>query len=386
MQSAAELASRLVAIPSPNPGPLAMGEEPACEAQVAEFVVEVLEGIGLGVTRQSVAPGRENILATLPGRTEVHLLLDAHMDTVPADNMAIEPFSGHIEGGRIHGRGAADTKGTLAAMLHALGVLARDSDGPSATITFAATVDEEGSFRGIHKLAQSGIRPDAAVIGEPTGLALVTATRGAARWQMVTRGVAAHTCHPERGVNAIYKMTDVILALRERVMARFPDRTHPLLGSPQMTISIIRGGTRCNVVPDECTIDVDRRLLPGERCEDVVGEVAAVLEELRSADPDLDVQMRKPYTFVPGTEIPEHAPIVRAAWRAAQDAGLAPRIAGVPFTTHASVLSQRDIPCLVFGAGRAEQAHTADEYVEVEQVQKAAAFIVALALGSTLTK
>jgi acetylornithine deacetylase len=300
------------------------------------------------------------------------------MDTVPADNMDIEPFSGEIREGRIWGRGACDNKGTLAAIVHALGVLARDADGARATVTFVGSVDEESGFSGMYKLAQSGVRADAALVGEPTGLALVTATRGAARWQIATRGVAAHTCHPERGVNAIYKMAGVITALRERVRPRFAERAHPLLGSPELTVSLIRGGTRCNIVPDECTIDVDRRLLPGEREEDVVEEVESVLDELRSADAELDVEMHKPYTFVPGTEIEEGSPIVRAAWRAAEDAGVEARIGGVPYTTHASVLSQRDIPCLVFGPGHVEQAHTAAEYVEVEQVEKAAEVLVGL--------
>lgn len=378
MKSASELASELVAIPSPNPGPLAMGQEPSCEAEVAAFVAELLESLGLEVTRQSVTPGRDNILATLPGRTDARLLLDAHMDTVPGENMDIEPFSGEIVDGRIYGRGAADTKGTLAAMLHALGILAGDPEGPLPTVTFVGSVDEEAGFSGIYKLAQSGVQADAALIGEPTGLALVTATRGVARWQIETHGVAAHTCHPERGVNAIYKMTDVISALRRRVMDSFAERRHPLLGSPQMTVSIIRGGRRCNIVPDECTIDIDRRLLPGETQEDAVGEVEAVLADLRAADPELDVEMLKPYTFVPGIEIAEDAPIVQAACRAAEDAGVSPRIAGVPFTTHASVLSQRGIPCLVFGAGKAEQAHAATEYVGVEEVEKAADVIVGL--------
>ncbi|MFQ5810450.1 MAG: M20 family metallopeptidase, partial [Armatimonadota bacterium] len=259
-----------------------------------------------------------------------------------------------------------------------LSVLARDADGPRATITFVGSVDEEAGFSGMHKLAQSGVSADAALVGEPTGLALVTATRGVARWQITTRGVAAHTCHPERGVNAIYKMAGVITALREKVAGGFGDRKHPLLGSPELTVSIIRGGTRCNIVPDECTIDVDRRLLPGERQEDVVGEVESVLDELRAADAELAVEMRDTYTFVPATEIGEDEPIVQAARRAAEAAGVAARIGGVPYTTHASVLSQRDIPCLVFGPGHVEQAHTAAEYVDVEEVEKAAEVFVGL--------
>ncbi len=320
MKSATELAAKLISIPSTNPGPSVTGEERACEANVGALVAEVLEGAGIEVTRQNVAPGRDNIIATIPGRGDAQLLLDAHMDTVPADNMDIEPFAGEIRNGRLYGRGACDTKATLAAMVHALTVLAKAEERPPATVTFVGSVDEEAGFSGMYKLAQSGITADAAVVGEPTGLALVTATRGVARWQIRTRGLAAHTCHPERGVNAIYKMADVITALRERIMANFGEQTHPLLGSPQMTVSIIRGGARCNVVPDECTIDIDRRILPGDRQEDVIGEVEAVLSELREADADLDVEMLEAYTFVPGTEIPDDAAIVQAARRAAEDA------------------------------------------------------------------
>ncbi|MGD8240455.1 MAG: M20/M25/M40 family metallo-hydrolase, partial [Armatimonadota bacterium] len=112
MRSAVELASKLVSIPSTNPGPSVTGEEHACEAEVGNFVAEMLEEAGIEVTRQHVGPGRDNILATLPGRSDTQLLIDAHMDTVPADNMDIEPFSGEIREGRIWGRGACDNKGT----------------------------------------------------------------------------------------------------------------------------------------------------------------------------------------------------------------------------------------------------------------------------------
>lgn len=369
--TAGELVSELVAIPSPNTG--RPGAEPAisCEEHVAQFVTTFLEDLGLEVRHQPVVGERHNVLTTIRGRGEKTLLLDAHMDTVPAENMEIEPFSGEAKDGRVYGRGACDNKGSLAAMLWALRDLT-EHDPPAATVRFSATVDEEVGFRGMRKLAESGLSADAAVVAEPTRLDVVVATKGAARWKIHTRGVAAHTSRPELGVNAIYKMADVIAALHARLVPELARRRHPLLGEPKLTVSVIEGGRLVNIVPDECVIEVDRRLLPGEEETQVVAEVQELLDDLRREDLQLEVSMEEPYLFLPGTEVPETGRIAQAALAGARAAGARGKIAGVPFTSHASVLAPLGIPTILFGPGDADLAHGPVEYVEIEQVERAA--------------
>jgi len=367
----AELVSQLVSIPSPNLG--RPGAEPAssCEEGVAQFVAGFLEDLGLEVRRQHVVGQRYNILATIEGTRPRSLLLDAHMDTVPADNMEIEAFSGEVRDGRVYGRGACDNKGSLAAILWAVRDLV-EGEPPAATVHFAATVDEEVGFQGMRKLAESGLAADAAIVAEPTRLAVVVATKGALRWKIRTHGIAAHTSQPELGVNAIHKMAPVVNALYARLLPALAQRQHPLLGEPKLTVSVIQGGRLVNIVPDECVIEVDRRLLPGEQQEEATGEVGELLAELREQDPQLEVTMEEPYLFLPATEVPATAEIAQVALRAAAAAGADAKIAGVPFTSHASLLAPLGIPTILFGPGNPDLAHGPVEYVEIEQVEKAA--------------
>ncbi|MFQ6130891.1 MAG: M20 family metallopeptidase [Armatimonadota bacterium] len=367
----AEIASQLVAIPSPNLGQPGADPPSSCEQEVARFVVAFLEDLGLAAERQPVVGERCNILATIEGTGPRTLLIDAHMDTVPAENMDIEPFSGEVRDGKVFGRGACDNKGSLTAVLTALRDLV-EGDPPSATVRFAATVDEEVGFRGMRRLAQSGLSVDAAIVAEPTRLEVVVATKGAARWKVRTRGIAAHTSQPELGVNAIYKMAEVVSALHGRLTPALAERRHPLVGCPKLTVSVIEGGRLVNIVPDECVIEVDRRLLPGEQRNDVIAEVQKFLADLRQDDPQLDVRMEDPYLFLPGTEVLDTAEIVRVALEAATELGGGAETRGVPFTSHASVLEPVGIPAILFGPGNADLAHGPVEYVEIEKVERAA--------------
>ena len=369
--TAAQLASTLIAIPSENPGPLDTDPAARYEADLADFIAAHLAGQGLDVVRQPVLPGRDNITATIPGRNPSVLLLDAHMDTVPGENMDIEPFSGELRDGRVWGRGACDTKGTLAAMIHALGRLAADPEGPAPTVVFVATVDEEAHFRGMSRFVQDFAGADGAIVGEPTSLKLAVATKGAARWQIRTRGVAAHTCHPHRGVNAIYAMCRVVGAIESRLIPSLASRVHPLVGPPVLSVSIIRGGRRVNIVPDDCTIELDRRIVPGEDPQEALAEVERLLNELRAEDPGLNVEMLPPRTCLLGTQASESDEVVRAARRASLSVLGRGDLIGVAYSTHASVLAQRGIPSVVFGAGSPDQAHAASEFVPVEEVERA---------------
>ena len=168
-------------------------------------------------------------------------------------------------------------------MMHALARVAAAGRRPPCEVIFAGAADEEYSYRGVVKLCE-GLRADAAVVSEPTSLRLVVATKGCVRFRVCVRGKAAHSSKPWLGVNAVSNMARVVTAVEED--ARSLDGTgHPLLGSATFNIGIIRGGTQINIVPDSCAIEIDRRLLPGEEPDEVLGLLPAVGGTSARSDP-----------------------------------------------------------------------------------------------------
>jgi acetylornithine deacetylase len=363
------LLSDLVRIPSVNPQ-MAGGTG---EFEIAKYLAERLQALGLMPTVTEVQPGRPNVAATAPGsQGGSHLLFEAHTDTVPPSYGQVEPFTPRLEKDRLYGRGACDTKASIAAMLLALQSILPVRE-QAATVSVAFTMGEELGHEGVAHLVSSGFHPDAAVVGEPTGLDVVVAHKGVVRWRIVITGKAAHSANPHEGRNAIVKMANLIRALEERLIPQLRQRTHPLLGSPTLSVARIEGGTQVNVVPDRCTIEVDRRLLPGETWAGVRAEVDVLLSTLRAEDPDLEVTIEEPYQNTPSMETAPDVRIVHIATEAVRriDGRHPPR--GVPYTTDAAILSAAGIPCIVLGPGHIAQAHTSTEYVEIQQVVKAAA-------------
>lgn len=368
-QEAVALLSDLVRIPSVNPR---MGGGPG-EGELAHVLAGRLRAMGLVPTVTEVQPGRPNVVARLPGGGGGgHLLFEAHLDTVAPSDGQVDPFTPRSEGDRLFGRGACDTKASIAAMLLALQSVLSRRDLRS-TISVAFTMGEEAGYEGARHLVASGFRADAAVVGEPTGLDVVVAHKGIARWRMTTLGRAAHSSNPPAGINAVVKMAGVIRGLEERLAPRLRQRSHPLLGSPTLSVGRIEGGLQVNVVPDRCRIEVDRRLLPGESWVNVRAELEAMLSTLAAEDPDLRVVIDEPFELGESMEAPLEAAVVRAARQAVRRVDGDHPARGVPFGTDAACLSGAGIPCVVLGPGHIQQAHTSQEYVELTQVMKAAA-------------
>jgi len=363
------LLSELVRIPSVNPR---MGDGSG-EEKIALYLADRIRGLGLTPTITEVHPARPNVLVTVPGKPGgPHILFEAHTDTVSPSHGQVEPFSPRIEGDRLYGRGSCDTKASIAAAFLALASVLPVRER-RATVSLVFTMGEELGHEGVGYLMASGFRADAAVVGEPTGLDVVAAHKGVVRWRMTALGKAAHSSNPEKGCNAIVKMATVIRGLNERLIPQLQERTHPLLGPPTLSVGRIEGGFQVNVVPDRCTIEVDRRLLPGETWKDVRQELEVLLDSLRAGDPKLHVTVEDPYQNTPGLETPRDAAIVRVAQEAVRRIDGQRPVRGVPFGTDAAELSARGIPCVVLGPGDIAQAHTSDEYVEIQQVVKATA-------------
>lgn len=350
------------------------------EGEIAAWISNFFAGHDLAVEKQEVFPGRPNILVRLPGRDRSRcVVLEAHMDTVSVQGMTIPPFEPKIADGKLFGRGSCDTKAGLAAMMHAVASIHTAGRTPPCDILLAAVVDEEYSFRGVVKLCE-GLTADAAIVAEPTQMRSVVASKGVLRWRIVVRGKAAHSSKPHLGVNAISHMARVVLALEDDHQ-KLADREHPLLGPATCNVGVIRGGVQVNFVPDECAIEIDRRLLPGEKAETVLADYQSLLDELARRHDTLDATMEPPMLVDEALETASDSPPARLATSLLVEMGLDGTPCGVPFGSDASKLSRQGVPSLIVGPGSIDRAHAAVEYVELEQVQQAYEFYRAFCLN-----
>jgi acetylornithine deacetylase len=254
-------------------------------------------------------------------------------------------------------------------MMHALASLKEDGITPPCEVLLAAAVDEEYSYRGVVRLCE-GLKADAAIVAEPTELRAVIATKGVLRCRIVVHGRSAHSSKPHLGVNAITHMARVIAAI-EADNERMASVQHPLVGCGTCNVGVITGGVQVNFVPDRCAIEIDRRLLPGERASDAVAHYRQLLQSLDG----ITAEVEEPLLLVDeALDTPADAAVVQTATRVLNDMGLNAAPCGVPFGCDASKLSRAGIPSIVFGPGSIDRAHTADEYIELDQVERAFEF------------
>jgi acetylornithine deacetylase/succinyl-diaminopimelate desuccinylase family protein len=369
------LARDLVRIDTQNP--------PGNEASLAAFAAEYLSRDGVACEIQEVKPGRANLLARLgPEGARPHLIFNGHADTVPAGGgWTHDPHGGEIVEGRLYGRGAADMKGGLAAMMTAVEALVRSGAGISGRLTLAATMDEEETQAGTRFAVSQGLRGDFAIVGEPTDLLPVIAHKGDAVIEIETRGVEAHGSTPDAGVSAIDHMADVLIELRA-LSERLRERRDPLVGQPTMHVGTIEGGVNPWMVAGRCRITIDRRVLPGERPEDVVQEVQEIVDRLGKRKSNFRGAARV-VTFASPMKTASTNPVVAAIREAtARVVGRDPGIHGWSATCDANIhVNEGDTPAIVFGPGSIErQAHRPDESVAVSELVAAARIYALTAL------
>ena len=364
MTKTEKLLSDLIALPSVNPAFLPAGDARAGEQRVADFLATVAAQAGLDIEIQKVFPGRSNLLARLspPGKIRQRLLLAPHLDTVPAADES--QFVPRTKNGRLFGRGACDTKGSVAAMLTALCALANAKQRPQETeIIFAGLVDEENAQAGSRALAAQGFKADLAIVGEPTQLKVVTAHKGSLWLRLETRGKSAHGARPELGRNAVHAMARIVDTLETDYAAQLRRRRHPLLGCATVNVGMIRGGTQPNIVPDACAITIDRRTLPGETEAGVRREITALLKRKNIPAQFTNTKLAPTSALETKTSLP----LVRQFMQSAGQS----RPAGVDYFCDASVLAGAGIPSVVFGPGDIAQAHTADEWIALASLERA---------------
>lgn len=336
-----ELLKDLVRLPSPS----------GKEELVVSYLGEVFSGLGW----KPVKSGR-NIHVEL-GSGGPLLLLNSHTDTVPVgEGWTKPPLDAAVEGGKIYGRGANDAKGCLAAMIAGTAAVFSE-DPPKGRVLLAATCEEETSGQGLEVLLGALPKPDAAVVGEPTGLNPAVAQKGLLLLEITAKGRSAHAAWGG-GENAVVSAAADILSLSGVVF----DRAHPALGRASLAVTQAHGGERHNVIPDRCRITVDIRTTPAYTPNELVelvrsrvkGEVRVRSERLVSVETD-----------------PGHA-IVRAALAANPSA----RPFGSP--TVSDWVFLKDVPTVKAGPGDSRRSHTPDEYVTEAELKAGAAFYAAL--------
>lgn len=367
----------LVALPSVNPMGRGLQGPEVYEHRVTTYLRDFFQDLGVAFEVQPVAPLRENIVARWEapraGRT---LVFEAHQDTVPTDNMTIDPFGAKIEAGRLYGRGACDIKGGMAAMLAAFARLVRERPSGAARVLMACSVDEEFTSLGVQRLAQD-LKADAAVVAEPTGLDIVNAHKGLVRWHMHTTGRACHSSRPEQGVNAIYRMGRLLGGLERYAEQLRAWAADAVLGPATMSVGLIAGGTSVNTVPEQCRIEIDRRLLPGE---DPLAAVDDLLRFLKSQPGiDFDFVCDRPWTSKTALSPENSKGLVADLGRAINAVRGTHQVIGVPYGTDGSTISAAGIPTVVFGPGDIARAHTADEWVPLDEVEQASEILFRLA-------
>ncbi len=380
MFSAAELLQNLVSLPSINPmGKKAEGEE-FFEYKVTAYLENYFRELGAPFEKQQVAPKRENIIARcdVPGATET-LMFEVHQDTVPAENMIINPYAGNVKNGHLYGRGACDVKGGMTSMLMAFTRLFQEKPAGAKNVVLACTVDEEHTFTGISHLVDSGIRPDIAIVAEPTELNIVNAHKGVTRFSLSTQGRACHSSSPDQGINAIYRMGKVLTGLEQFADYLFNSKEDPVLGRPSISVGRIFGGSSVNIVPDSCTVEIDRRLIPEENPKEVVSEVVDFLnQKCRLNVPfecsDLTLEL-------PALSSELSGELVQRLGNAIDSVAGKHRVEAVPYGTDAAILAKAGVPVVVFGPGDIRQAHTCDEWIALEEVEKAAEILYHFAVS-----
>ncbi len=378
----AELACRMIAHDTVVPY---HSGRPASEQPLSDELARLAREWGLAARQLPIEGAATNLLIECPATVDgaPWYLFDSHLDTVGVDGMTIPPFEPTISAGRLHGRGACDTKGTGAAMLWGLREYARQTDRPN-NIALLFSVGEEHVQLGARAFVAEHLpalpwRPGGVIVGEPTQMKVLAATGGFVRWTIVTLGTAVHSSRPERGHNAIYDMARVVTTVVDDYLPTITAE-HPLIGRASAALTVIRGGQQVNVIPPRCEATFDRRLVPGE---DAIGEVTKVrqlLEKLATKHPGLEVEHIR-FESAPPMATLDEGVLARRAADLIASAGIPSAITGELYTTNGNHFAAAGIPTIVAGPGDIAQAHTPDEWIELAELEMGVRGYLALMNG-----
>ena len=367
------LARELVRVDSRNPS---LVDGAPGEGAVARTLAGVLRAWGLTVDLRDALPGRPNVVARIVGTGGGRsLMFNGHIDVVGVDGMTHPPFDAALADGRIYGRGSNDMKGGVAAMCAAATHLRGQLRGD---LIIAAVADEEWRSAGTAALLASGLRADAAIVTEPTQLRIMPAHKGFVWLEVRVHGRAAHGSRWDIGVDAI-RHAGLLLAELDRVdTLELPKKRHTLLGRPSLHAGSVRGGNGLSTYPDRCTVQIERRTIPGETPDDARRELEAACAAVRAHHADFRADVELLFSQPP-SDVTVDAPVVRAFAEVLQSRNLPGEPAGMSAWTDAALLNAAGIPAICFGPGDMGLAHAATEYIEVREIEQATDLLEAFA-------
>ncbi len=367
-----ELLSDLVSIPSHD-----------SEQRVVEYIAGRLDRMNVEYEITEIAPTRQNLTA-FTGDGHRSLILNSHIDTVPpgdTENWKSQPLELTRNGEALFGLGSCDAKGSLAGMLTAFELLARNSHLLDGRLIFEAVGCEETGGMGTLAEVERGVIADAAIIGEPTSLVPMIGHKGGMVLDITVLGKAAHGSAPQEGVNAISKTAQLLQSL-DALGENISQRSDPLFGSASLAVTQISGGEAPNVIPDKCTFTLDRRLMPGETVDGALAEISAAIDAAKQADPELNVSVQKRVGIEP-CRVSLEEPIVEVVRKSiAQVRGKKQEVSG--FTACCDMwclMVGASIPTMIFGPGETNVAHKANESIPVNELHEAAKIYAAIALN-----
>ena len=369
----------LVRIPSVNPPGDVTAAIALCESP--------LRAAGFAVRTEAIEPDKPNLLAEL-GPTDGPLLcFNAHVDVVPTGEEAAwryPPFGGELVDGRVYGRGAGDDKGSVAAQVMAGVALARSGVRLGGRLVVNEVADEEtnGTAGAKYIVEAEQIRPDFVIVGEQTENRVCVGEKGVGGVHVTVSGRAAHGALPWEGAKAIEGMARVIVALQTELWPALEERTHPYFHHSSASVNLVTGGVKNNVVPDRCTVYVDRRLVPGEEPAETTKEIAEIAERAVADMPGVAVEVRPGPEMRAATLSDPDSPLVRGMLAANRYLGLATELAGFSMATDGRFFAAAGYPTIIYGPGDPRLAHVPDEWVGVDEVLAAtrAYALAALAL------
>lgn len=367
------LTRALVAIDSRNP--LLVPGGPG-EIEAAGFLASVLRDWGFAVQLIDAAPNRPNLIARIGTPGGRSLMFNGHLDVVGVEGMSHPPFDPILKNNRIYGRGSTDMKSGIAAMCVA--ALTASNSGINGELIVTAVADEEFDSVGSKSLIASGIRADAVIITEPTQLQICSAHRGFAWFDIDILGRAAHGSRYDIGIDAITHAGLLLSELDRLEQDVLPRSTHSLLGRGSIHASTIQGGSGFSTYPDRCRLGIERRTIPGESAFDALSELELLCAGIKTRRQTFEAVISMGASQAP-SDVAVDAPIVTALGKACLNTGHRSHIAGLSAWTDAALFNEAGIPAICFGPGDISLAHSAEEFVEVGEIDSAVSVLSNLA-------
>ena len=358
------LAQKLIRIPS---------DEIAGEQEVCEYLSDILKSLGMKVRLQKVLPKRPNIIAeVLGGNNGKSIMFNGHIDTVPIGNIEkwnTDPYKAIIKDNKLFGRGATDMKGSIASMIIAIKYIMNNVEDFNGKIIFTGVMAEETTGLGTQKVLEENIKTDMAIVGEPSDEKIYRAHKGTIWFNIFTYGKLEHSSESNtESNNAIINMMRLIEEIN-KISKELEGKNNSLVGHPSINVGLIEGGTKQNMIADSCKVSIDRRILPEEEPNEILDELRVRFDNLRLIDNRLKFNIEKD-TIREAVEVSESEPIVQEVKRAVNKIlNINPIVSGMKATTDMSILvNQGNIPSVIYGPGFIKQAHTIDEFIEVERL------------------